>query len=53
MSYIDDIYTVENNGEAGTFYTGYDRETAVKNAKGRLVAGGWYQDLRGCWCAPD
>ena len=53
MSYYDDVYTVENNGEAGTSYPGYSRETAVQNAHDRLVAGGWYQDLRGCWCPPD
>lgn len=53
MSYIDDIYTVENHGEAGTCYSGYDRETAVRNAQGRLHDGGYYQDQAGRWCPPD
>lgn len=53
MSYNDDIYTVENNGEAGTYYTGYDRETAVQDAHDRLVSGGYYQDQAGRWCSPD
>ena len=53
MSYIDDIYTVENNGEAGTCYTGYDRETAVQDANDRLISGGYYQDQAGRWCSPD
>lgn len=53
MSYIDDIYTVENHGEAGTCYTGYDRETAVQDAQDRLESGGYYQDQAGRWCPPD